>query len=297
MRYRASVIALLTALTVSVPAHANEDVQSGICDDDVAKGWNFYCSEPEPEPEEVEPPAPVAPEIVVLSPAPAPVVEAVPEPEPEPTATERLAGIRAEMEEVMAAAILDPTEENMFAFLKAQINVMRISGRFADQADRVRFQNPSIDRNVTHPMSQVASHIRTEARRDMEERAFVEAVEDYGLIFVFEDEAACLYCAQQAQILLLLKDQLGVEILAVSRDGSALPDEADGLLQVTDSGQLAALGLEEEPVPLIALARPRDNATEIIGAGLLTADVIVRRTAIVTKLDLGVRYGGSQILR
>ena len=145
-------------------------------------------------------------------------------------------------------------------------------------------------------MSQVGSHIRAEARLEMEETAFRQATSDYGLVYVYEDAGTCLYCPQQALILANLKEEMGVEILAVAKDGAGLPEEAAALVSVADTGQLASLGLDEEPVPLLALVEPKSGAVEIIGAGLLTQDVIVRRTAIITTLALGERYGGNRVL-
>ncbi|MBL4556861.1 MAG: conjugal transfer protein TraF, partial [Rhodobacteraceae bacterium] len=70
--------------------------------------------------------------------------------------------------------------------------------------------------------------------------------------------ARCPLCAAQAEVLAGLNRRYGVEVLAISADGAAMPGFPAAR---TDTGQLAAMGIADLPRPLIALVNPAPTAS------------------------------------
>ncbi len=109
---KAILLAGACLLALALPAKA-ERVSENWCNDGIQESWHFYC-DPEPEPEE-EP----QPEVTAPSPTPdTPPVTPVDEPEEIMTARERLAVFSESVEEAKAEAILDPTIENLVAYIE-----------------------------------------------------------------------------------------------------------------------------------------------------------------------------------
>lgn len=249
-----------------------------VCNGEEVTGWHFYCDpEPEPEAEPVQPPA----------------SEAKAEPEQpeeeasEMTATEQIEAYRKHADELKHRAILDPTPENVQAYMQINTEMAGMAGRFAAVWQRVLFQTPSLDANVRRPLTQMGTSIYQDQKNAAERAALIRAAQDAGLLFVYEDPVHCRQCLAQSQILDAMRQAYGVEILAVSVDGSAI-EHFPGAVQ--NQGQLEKLGIDELPRPFIAIADPQTGAVDLIGGGLLTEDQIMERIRVVREIPIGERY-------
>jgi conjugal transfer pilus assembly protein TraF len=239
-------------------------------------GWHFYC---DPAPEE----APAPPPEETAAPAP----EATPEAPPPMTATEEMMAFRARVEELKHRAVLYPTEENVRAYMEINAEMAARAGTFADVWQRVLFRTPALDANTRRPLVQRGAQIY-DVMRDAEREATLRRVAaEEGLLFVFEDPARCPLCAAQAEVLEGLNRRYGVEVLAISADGAAMPGFPGAR---TDTGQLAAMGIADLPRPLIALVNPGTDSVELIGAGLLAGDQILERVHVVRAVPVGAGF-------
>jgi len=271
----ASCAALLVALSApQVSARL-------FCDGDAIDGWHFYCDpEPEAAPEPTPPPPPPAPEEEV--------VEEEREPEDKPlTATEQVAAFREMAEEAKNRAILDPTVENVVAYMEINRQMAQMAGRFAAVWQRGLFQSPHLDANVNRPLTQMGTHIYQDQINEAREAALRRAASEAGLIFVFEDPVYCRVCLAQSEILAAIRNAYGIEVLAVSADGSAIEHFPDA---VVDEGQLDALGVTDTPKPFIALLDVETGEAQLIGGGLLTEDQILERIYVIREVPVGERY-------
>lgn len=249
------------------------------CNGEEVDGWHFYC-DPEPEPEqepETLPEEAQTPE--------EPIEE--PEEAEELTATEEIEAFRAYADELKHRAILDPTPENVQAYMSVNKQMAEQAARFAAVWQRVLFQTPDLDANTRRPLTQMGTHIYQDQRNAAEKAALIRAASERGLIFVYDDPVDCRLCLAQAQILDGMQQAYGVEILAVSTDGSPIQYFPDF---VQDEGQLENLGLTDKPRPFIAIVDPQTGETELIGGGLLTEDQILERIYVVTEVPFGERY-------
>jgi len=244
----------------------------GYCQDDITQGFHFYCdpeAHAEKEPEET----------------PAPQPEAQP-PKP-PTATEEIMAFRKALDEIKHRAVLDPTEENVLAYMEAQKRMSAMAGAFTDQWQRILYKTPELDKNIDFPLTALGSQTYQRDLQATREAVFKKATQGIGLLFVFEDPSSCPLCATQAQIVAQMRDKYSVALLAVSKDGAIPPDIPEAKV---DAGQLKALGLDETPLPLLGLVEPKSGAIDVIGAGLLTEDQILERVHVIREIPVGERF-------
>lgn len=252
-------------------ASAAGSAQAGLtCNGEEVDGWHFYCdpapaAEPEPEPDAQEEPE----ELKTL------------------TATEEIEAFREYADELKHRAILDPTPENVQAYMEVNKQMAQQAARFAAVWQRVLFGAPHLDANVRRPLTQMGTNIYQDQRNAMEQAALRRAAQEAGLIFVFDDPVDCRLCLAQAQILDAMRKAYGVEILAVSTDGSPIEFFPDA---VQDAGQLEALQLADKPRPFIAIVDASSGETQLIGGGLLTEDQILERIYVVREVPMGERF-------
>ena len=265
------MLGIIAVLGAAVPHDRSFAAQNtSWCRDDITISWNFYC---DPEPEEVEEDAP---------PAPAP-----PPAKPEPTTTEEILKFRAELDEIKYRAVLNPTEENVAYYMYAQQAMVGKAKEFTDQWQRIIFKTPALDANINYPISSIGTNIYQDQINEAQENAFVRAAQNNGLLFVFEGPQTCGVCVPAAGIVAGMRDEFGIEVLAVSTDGVAYPQFPGA---VRDAGQLAKLELTDFPKPILALVDPNTGAVDIIGSGLITKDQILERVRVITEIPVGERY-------
>ena len=273
------VVLVGTFIALSVASSAQARL---FCDGEAVDGWHFYCDpEPAPEPEAAAPPQ-----------TPEPVTEDVVEEQPEkeakpPTATEQIAAFREMAEEAKNRAILDPTVENVVAYMEINRQMAEMAGRFAAVWQRGLFQSPHLDANVNRPLTQMGTYIYQDQINAARQAALKRAASEAGLIFVFEDPQVCRVCLAQSEILDAVRKDYGIEILAVSADGSGIENFPDA---VVDEGQLEALGVLDVPKPFIAILDVETGEAQLIGGGLLTEDQILERIYVIREVPLGERY-------
>ncbi|WP_373634741.1 conjugal transfer protein TraF [Yoonia sp. SS1-5] len=267
---------IVFALIMSTPALADGSPQTPLrgfsCDDTRTRGFNFYC-DPAAVEEEV-------PEVPAVDPPPPP-------PAPTKTYTEQIEEYRRDLDELKHRAILEPSTENVQAYMQAQAAMVRQAGLFTEVWQRSLFSNPSLDANVSRPLSAIGENLLQDNLDVEREAAFTNATSERALMFVYEGAGTCLVCETQGEVLRQLTDQYGVAVLAVTRDGVSLPTFPESL---PDQGQIANMGLEEVPSPFLALVEPRSNAVDLIGAGLMTQDIILDRVRIITSIPEGELY-------
>ena len=106
-------------------------------------GWHFYC-----DPDEAK--EPVAP--------------ATKAPQA-PSAAERILSMRRALEEARAQAVLEPTPENVKAYLRLQQEALQSAAAFSDAFRRAVWANPGLDYTLRRPVGALAKRLWTEERR------------------------------------------------------------------------------------------------------------------------------------
>lgn len=266
-------------------ASADTAFQLDLCADSRTSGWSFYCKPPVEETvqEEQPDPEPVVP--VVVPPAP-PATEDATEPKPGP-ATIAILEFRAMVDDIKHRAVLDPTRENVLAYMEINKQIAEQAGAFTDQWQRILFETPHLDANVEYPLASAGIGVYQDQLKAARLASFKETAATKGILFLFEDPNACGICTVQGEVLAAMQDIYGVSILAVSRDGSTIPTFPNA---VTDNGQLTSMGLDAYPAPTLAMVDPSTNEVSVIGSGLLTADQVLERVYVITEVPVGERY-------
>lgn len=285
---QALALGLWAGLALTQPVLADGG-QFGFCRDDLQKGWNYYC---DPKKQKKKPaPAPAA----ASAEDPAKEEEEAKAPEPATEAFPATAEIerrRKELDEVRNKAVLDPTPENVQAYMAAQKVIIDQSATFADVWQRVLFRTPDLDANAGYPLSSIGGQEYQDKKRDLYEQALRGAAANLGFMVVVTDERKCALCGPQLDVIRLMQKNYGIVPLVVSKDGSYHPAYPDARV---DTGQLKKLGLDAYPAPLVALVEPVSGAVEPLGAGLLTEDIILERIYLITQVPAGKAYETSPL--
>lgn len=250
-----------------------------MCSEASTKGWAFYCTEPEPEPVKETDQVNVAPLAAPEQPEEDPVSEF--------PATEAMMAFRAHADELKFRAVLDPTPDNVLAYMEINTEIAKRAGDFTETWQRVLFETPHLNANVDYPLATVGANVWQDQMKEAREQTFREVATEAGILFIFDGDGACGICKVQGQILAQMEETYGVSILAVSKDGgrNAFYPEA-----FTDAGRLAEIGLQDYPTPTLALAKPGTQEIAVIGSGILTADQILENVHIITKIPFGERF-------
>lgn len=199
--------------------------------------------------------------------------------------------LRAEVKRRLEVAVMEPTAQNMDAYLEANTFLMRKSALFADEWRRAVWRNPEFDYNVVNPVANFAQVELKRTRREQEQRTVGVLARDYGLIvFVRAD---CPFCRLQAPVLEHLQATTGMQALVVSLDGRPVP-EYPGALPDNGSSRVVTEGRGVQAVPsLFLVSRDRRQAV-FLGAGVMSADEIMMRAHVLTQVAVGEDIGGGR---
>jgi conjugal transfer pilus assembly protein TraF len=193
---------------------------------------------------------------------------------PEQDPVKILQSFKEKVERFKAIAIIDPTYENVKAYMVLQKQLMDRSTRFAQRWMEVVYTTPKLDYTLTHPTSQVARHIYLDQQKmDMDQ--YIRALaKTYGLFFFYA--SGCSYCKEFAPIVKGFAEKYGWEVLAISLDGAILPEFPHSKV---DNGAAAALGIEA--VPILLAVEPQTGKVIPLSNGLSTHDQIEDRIRIL----------------
>jgi len=196
------------------------------------------------------------------------------------TPTQLIETQRKNLETKLHAAIVEPTQENLIAYITAQKALMDQSQKFSELWKQVVMTTPSLDETLIHPVDQNARHIYYAVQhRDLTGRIKALAHE-YGLFFFFRNN--CPYCHQFAPIVKRFSQTYGWSVLAISLDGGTLPEFPSAK---RNNGMAEKLQISHVPA-LIAL-HPKSGQLIPLAYGLVSESEIEQRVEILTKFQAG----------
>jgi len=220
-----------------------------------AEGWHFYeelLTPKVPEPESEQSSAPETPQ----------------------TPTQQLAALKKELEDVKAAAVMNPTFQNVKAYMQMQKHVMDKSSAFAQRWLEVLYQTPHLDYSIKHPTAQAARHVYLDEQKKQILNEVHKLSQTHGLFFFFSQ--SCSYCKHFAPIVKQFSERFGWEVMAISMDGSTLPEFPDA---VPDNGTAKALGVEF--VPTLLAVNPLNEEVIPLSHGMSSQDQILDRIRVL----------------
>ena len=269
----ALVMLLLAVAPIATPLRAQEtappppdervgpvqDGDSFYCERRLGQ-W-FYCTRPKPE--EVAPIAEVPPA----------------------SATERMAAITKELDELKARAILEPTDANVIAYVRFQREQLDRASTFSDTWQRALWQNPDIDNTLQRPVNTVAKRAWLDLRKADRDQVLTSLGQRYGLFYFFAQ--SCAACDVFSPILRSVTDSHRIAVMAVSMDGGPNREFPH---YVVDSGQRARMGVPGNETPALVLFDTQTKRTIPVGYGILSADEVMDRIFTLTRTKVGSDY-------
>ena len=224
-------------------------------------GTWFYCEDPRPEPG--------SPEAAAQVPA-----------------RERLAAISTALEELKARAILEPTPENVTAYVRFQREQLDRSSLFADVWQRALWKDPGLDYTLQRPVSTLGKRAWIDQRKTDRDLAMSRLSQRYGVFYFYA--SSCGACEIFGPILKSVSDKFGLAVLAVSMDGGPSASFPE---YVVDAGQYERLGLgADRQVPALVLFDSVTKQPMPIGYGILSQDEIMDRVFQLTQVQPGGDY-------
>ena len=204
---------------------------------------------------------------------------------PPETATARILEMRRALEETRAAAILDPSPENVTAYLRLQQEALQRAAAFSDSFRRTVWATPELDYTLKRPVGALAKHVWSDRRRAEREAALATLSERYGLIYL--GHADCGGCRVFGPLLRAFALRYRLDVLAVSMSGAALEGWPEA---VADNGRAARLGLDGSPLPAVVLYDTKTKRVLPVAFGVVAEDQLAERIFVLTALETGNDY-------
>ncbi|WP_379923668.1 conjugal transfer protein TraF [Erythrobacter sp. R86502] len=221
-------------------------------------GQWFYCEKPKPDPETV-------------AQAQASIPAAV-----------RLKAISERLEELKAKAILEPTTQNVQAYISYQREQLDRASDFADVWRRAIWQNPELDYTLQRPINALGKKTWTTQRTAQRDAALAAISQRYGVFYFYS--SGCAACEVFSPIIRGVSDRFGMTVMAVSIDGgpnAAFPN------YLIDTGQFQAMGMAGKQVPALVLFDTVTKQPMPIGYGVMAADDVMDRIFTLTNTEPG----------
>ncbi|WP_267381455.1 MULTISPECIES: conjugal transfer protein TraF [unclassified Sphingomonas] len=243
-------------------AQAGEQGDGFYCGERRLGQW-FYCDKPKPAPKA----------------APAPGAPATGQ-----SYAQRIAAIGEALKELKAKAILEPSEENIMAYVRFQREQLDRASTFSDYWQRAVWQHPDLDYTLQRPVSTVAKRAWSDGRTVDRDRVLDTISQRYGMFYFFAQ--SCAACEVFSPILRSVADSHHMAVMAVSTDGGPSKTFPN---YVVDSGQRARMGVPLA-TPALVLFDTVTHRTVPIGFGIMSADEVMDRIFTLTATKVGSDY-------
>ena len=224
-------------------------------------GYWFYCTKPKP-----------------------PETETLPT-EPQASASEQLDKVTKELRELKAKAILEPTRENVIAYIRFQREQLDRASLFSDVWQRAIWQQPDLDYTLERPVSTLAKRQWQDARSASRDMAMSNLGKRYGLFYFFAQ--SCGACEVMSPIVKSVSNRWKLTIRAISTDGGPSRHFQN---YTVETGQRARMGLKPKITPALVLWDALGNRAIPIGYGIFSADELQERICLLTTKDAGHDY-------
>jgi conjugal transfer pilus assembly protein TraF len=183
--------------------------------------------------------------------------------------------MQVRLEELKRVAVINPTDQNLGAYMRYQRQVMDTAERFAQRWQRLVWTEPDLDYALSGRPTQALAVAAFDAQKQTDhEQAVRSLAATHGLVFVFRGD--CPFCHRFAPILKRFAQAHSLTVLPISLDGSTLPEFPEAR---RDNGMAARLNARA--VPALYLTQPRLREIRTVGFGLMSeADLLERIAAL-----------------
>ena len=201
---------------------------------------------------------------------------------PNLTYRQQLDKIGTRLEELKAKAVLEPSPDNIIAYVRYQREQLDRASMFADVWERAIWQHPDLDYTLQRPVNTLGKSAWLEQRKSDREATIAGLSERYGLFLFYS--ASCGACEIFSPIVRSLADKYHLSVLPVSMDGG--PNPAFPRF-VVNHGQYEKMGLEGGQVPALVLFDTYLKKPIPIGYGVMAEDEVLQRIFTLTSVKPG----------
>lgn len=184
--------------------------------------------------------------------------------------------LRAEAQRRLNIAVMNPTEENLTAYLEINTLMLEKSSVFAQRWKETLWANPGFDHTVVHPNANFAQVALKDEKKTAKDASLKSLASQAGLVVLVQ--AGCSFCSMMAPVIQRLQQETGMETLAISIKGDAT---AEWPQSKPDNGIVKRLMTLSGSVPTVTPAvflvdRTGQNA-QLIASGALALEDLKER--------------------
>lgn len=201
------------------------------------------------------------------------------------SATAQLDAITTTLRELKARAIIEPSPENVTAYIRFQREQLDRASLFSDVWQRAIWQDPELDYTLERPVGTLAKRQWQDARTAERDTVMARLSERYGLFYFFAQ--TCGACEVMSPIVKSVADRWHLTVRAISTDGG--PSRHFPNYSV-ENGQRPRMGLEPRITPALVLWDSVAKRPIPIGYGVLSADELQDRIFLLTSKEAGHDY-------
>ncbi len=198
------------------------------------------------------------------------------------TSMDRLGMITKQLDELRAKAILEPTTQNVSAYIRYQREQLDRASNFADTWQRTLWQDPTLDYTLQRPVNTLGKDAWLSQRKNDQQNTMASLSKRYGIFYFYSGE--CGACEAFSPVIRQISDQYNLTVLPVSMDGGANPYFKHF---VVNSGQYEKMGLSGGTVPALVLFDTVTKQPIPIGYGVMAADEVMDRIFRLTSVKVG----------
>lgn len=202
---------------------------------------------------------------------------------PEEEAMVRLKEWRKEIEGKRALSVMNPTPENVKAYIEAQERLMQNASLYSDVWRRAIWQNPDLNYELKRPANNAAISTYNTNRTAAAKKTLDEINKEWGVFFFFRSD--CPYCHRLSPTMKYLSEHYGITVFPVSADGGTLPEYPN---PQRDNGLIQKLGLTQ--VPMLVLGNIKDRRLIPLASGVISAQDVIERIYVLTSTKPGELY-------
>lgn len=179
--------------------------------------------------------------------------------------------LKQEAKRRLDVAVMEPTKENITAYLAVNTLMLEKSTVFAQKWKETLWANPGFDHTVVHPNANFAQvALKDEAKS--EKADILKELSTYaGLVILVQ--SGCFFCSLMAPVILKLQQETGIRALAISIKGDvthewpgAKPDNGIVKRLMTLSGSVPTV------TPAIFLVDRKGEQAQLIASGALSLE-------------------------
>lgn len=204
---------------------------------------------------------------------------------PPPNAVSQLDAITAELRELKARAILEPTNENVTAYVRFQRAQLDRASLFSDVWQRAIWQDPDLDYTLQRPVSTLGKRQWQDARTSERNNVMQNLGRRYGLFYFFAQ--SCGACEVMSPIVQSVAGTWSITVRAISTDGGPSRHFRNYTVETT---QRSKMGLEPKITPAVVLWDAELRRAIPIGYGVMSADELLDRIYLLTTKEAGRDY-------